>query len=469
MAKKKETYLCTSCGFESGKWMGQCPQCKEWNTLEIAAAPAGAAALTSPLKSIKPSDSIKRLGEVPVNTNSRIVTGIGEFDRVMGGGIVKDSITILAAKPGAGKSTLLLQVAQDVAAQGLRVLYVSGEESESQIRRRAGRILEKIHEQIWVQSTASMNEVLGAIYSVNPQLVIADSIQTFALEDYPSRPGSPTQTIECTNCLLQAAKNPEAPRAVLMAGQLTKEDELAGVRALEHMVDTVLYMEAEQGEDLRVLAATKNRFGSTGEMGFFTMEEKGLVPIDNPSEYFMTRRDPGQEVSGSAITVVREGTRPMIAEIETLVSQSFTPYPSRISDCMKKDQLNTLISILEQRGGIPLYDKNVVVKTTGGLKLSQPSVNLALIASLVSSVTKKGIPSDTALIGDVGLTGELKRVPSLEIRLRELDRMEFRRVFLPYGSLRKESVAKFPNLEVFQLKTLSSVIQKIFGDLKRSF
>lgn len=183
MAKKKETYLCANCGFESGKWMGQCPQCKEWNTLEVAAAPAGAAALTSPLKSVRPADSVKKLGEVAVDTNSRIVTGIGEFNRVMGGGIVKDSISILAAKPGAGKSTLLLQVAQDVAAQGLRVLYVSGEESESQIRRRAGRVLDKIHEQIWVQSTTSMNEVLGAIESVNPHLVIADSIQTFALED----------------------------------------------------------------------------------------------------------------------------------------------------------------------------------------------------------------------------------------------------------------------------------------------
>ena len=223
-----------------------------------------------------------------------------------------------------------------------------------------------------------------------------------------------------------------------MAGQLTKDDELAGVRSLEHMVDTVLYMEADNGEELRMLSATKNRFGSTGEMGFFTMEEDGLKAIDNPSEYFMTRRAVGQEVTGSALTVVKEGTRPVIAEVEALVSQSFTPYPSRISECMKRDQLSTLISILEQRGGQPLYDKNVVIKTTGGLKLNQQSANLAVILAIVSSSLRKSIPVDHVFIGDVGLTGELKKVPQMESRIRELQRMGFKRVYIPAGALRRE-------------------------------
>lgn len=413
--------------------------------------------------------NLKPLRDIKTDRSRRYQTGIGEFDRVLGGGIVRDSLTIIAAKPGAGKSTLLLQAAEMLAQQGLTVLYVSGEESESQIRRRAERILDGIHEKIWVHSTTSLNQLLGAVGELDPKVLIVDSIQTMSLDEIASRPGSPTQVMECTQALMKLAKDADQPRAVIMAGQLTKDDELAGVRALEHMVDTVLYMEAENGDDLRTLSATKNRFGSTGEMGFFTMEEEGLKPIDNPSEYFMTRRVPGQEVNGSALTVVREGTRPVIAEIEALVSQSFTPYPSRTSECMKRDQLSTLISILEQRGGQPLYDKNVVVKTTGGLKLTQQSANLAVILAMVSSALKKSIPAGYVFIGDVGLTGELKKVPQLESRIRELERMGFEKVFIPAGALREEILRKYPGIEVIGLRTLSQVLRNVFGDIKPVF
>lgn len=415
------------------------------------------------------SEGLQQLKKVLIQSNDRIVTHMREFNRVLGGGLVRDSISIIAARPGAGKSTLLLQTAQDVAEAGYRVLYVSGEESESQLRRRAARILKEIHENIWVHATSHLNEVLSAIDMIDPALIILDSIQTFFLDEYPSRPGSPTQVLECTNAIMKIAKDPRHPRAVLMAGQLTKEDELAGVRALEHMVDTVLYMEADPAEELRTLSATKNRFGSTGEMGFFTMEENGLQAIDNPSQYFMTKRDPAEGVTGSALSVLKEGTRPMIAEIESLISQSFTPYPSRIAECMKRDQLATLISILEQRGGIALFDKNVVVKSTGGLKLSQQSVNLAVIMSLVSSALKKSIPSDTVFIGDVGLTGELKKVPSLETMTREIGRMGFRRIFVPPESIRPELKKKLADTVVIEARTLTEVIRQVFGDYHRKF
>ena len=469
MAKSKQTYVCQKCGFESAKWMGQCPECHAWNTLEEKKAFQPLSGNQIAYNHTKVSKGIQQLKKVSIQSSDRIVTGMTELNRVLGGGLVKDSITIIAARPGAGKSTLLLQAAQDIAKLGQKVLYVSGEESESQLRRRATRILSEIHENIWVHSTSHLNEVLTAIDELDPTLIILDSIQTFFLDEFPSRPGSPTQVLECTNAIMKIAKDPQHPRAVLMAGQLTKEDELAGVRALEHMVDTVLYMEADPAEELRTLSATKNRFGSTGEMGFFTMEENGLQGIDNPSQYFMTKREAGEGVTGTALSVIKEGTRPMIAEIETLISQSFTPYPSRIAECMKRDQLATLISILEQRGGIALYDKNVVVKTTGGLKLNQQSVNLAVIMSLVSSALKKSIPADTVFIGDVGLTGEIKKVPSIESMVREIGRMGFKRLIIPKDSIKAEFKSKFRITEVLEVYTLTDVIRMIFGDYKRKF
>jgi DNA repair protein RadA/Sms len=305
-----------------------------------------------------------------------------------------------------------------------------------------------------------MNNVLGCIDDVDPDLIIIDSIQTFVLEEYPARPGTPTQTMECANLLLRVAKDAERPRAVILVGQMTKDNELAGLRALEHLVDTVLVLDGEEGEELKQLAATKNRYGSTGEMGFFSMRENGLVPIDNPSEYFMTQRDPGEEVNGSALTVVKEGTRPIILEIESLVSASYTPYPTRIGESLKKDQLNTLISILEQRANIELYTKNVIIKTTGGFRLKENSSNLAVMMSIVSSAKKKSIPTDTVFIADIGLTGELKKVPTLESRIRELERMGFRRVFVAKDAIKNKK--SFERIEIITCNTLADVIQRVF-------
>ncbi len=270
--------------------------------------------------------------------------------------------------------------------------------------------------------------------------------------------------MECASALVQSAKNKARPRAVFMIGQMNKNDEIAGLRALEHLVDTVLVLEGEGAEELRSLIATKNRFGSTGEMGFFAMTEKGLTSIDNPSEYFVTRRKKEDAVSGSAITVLREGSRAVVAEIESLVSNSFTAYPLRISENMKKDTLNTLLSVLEQRGGLKLYDKNVVVKTTGGLFLKEQAASLAVLMSIVSGVKDVPLPSDWAFIADVGLTGELKKIPAMEGRIRELDRMGFTKVFVAAEGARK---VKLDNLEVVECKNLTHLLGKIFPKGKK--
>lgn len=456
--KTKTMYLCSACGYQTAKWMGKCPNCDEWNTLEEsvtqkASGKSGAVSKREP---------IQRLTEVEIRGEERLLTGIGEFDRVMGGGIVRDSVTIITSPPGGGKSTLSLMIAGKLAEAGLRVLYASGEESDSQIRSRANRILKQIADNIWVLADTSMDRVLESIAEVDADFIILDSIQTFSLSEFlPSRAGNPTQTMECASALVHMAKNKARPRAALMIGQMNKNDEIVGVRALEHLVDAVLVLEGDQ--ELRALVATKNRFGNTGEMGFFTMEEAGLVSVDNPSEYFMTKRKAEDAVSGSAITVLREGSRPVVVEIESLVSDSFTPYPSRISETMKKDTLNTLLSILEQRGGIKLYDKNVVAKTTGGLQLKEQSGNLAVLMSIASAVKNIALPSDWAFLADVGLTGELKKIPSAEVRIKELDRMGFSKVFVAQGAVKEK---KWEHIQVIEFKNLGQILRYIMGNAK---
>lgn len=460
--KSKIVYICSNCKFEQVKWSGRCPNCNTWNSFEESEIlKKGNVKVNTYIKSGTVTKKAQRLSEVKVFNSDRIVTDINEFNRVVGGGIVRDSISILAAKPGAGKSTLLLQVAYDISKKGFRVLYASGEESESQIRKRTDRIISELSdESIWIYSDISLNNVVSVINEIDPDFIIIDSIQTFILEEYLSRPGSPTQTMECANELLRIAKNANRPRAIMIVGQMTKEDELAGVRALEHLVDCVLMIEGDNLEELRSLICTKNRFGSTGEVGFFSMTEQGMVSIDNPSQFFMTQRDDSNEVFGSCLSVVKEGNRCIVVEIESLVSNSITPYPSRISDCLKRDQLNTLISILEERGRIKLFDKNIVIKSTGGIRLREQCVNLSVIISIVSSLKNKAVDNGYVFIGDVGLTGEIKRVPSMELRLKEVDRLGFKRVYVPYGENYK--VGSFKNIEIRAFKYIHEVIYDLF-------
>jgi DNA repair protein RadA/Sms len=457
--KEKSIFECTICGYQSTKWLGKCPDCNNWNSLEEITVSANKK--RNPKSAVKTGSVLSKLNEVKGSKSDRIITSINEFNRVMGGGIVRDSLTILTAPPGGGKSTLTLMIADDLAKKGYKVLYASGEESESQIKNRADRILDSICENIWIISDDSMDNVLEAIKKVEPDLIIIDSIQTFTLEEFlPARAGNPTQTMQCANELLKVAKSGDKPRAVIVIGQMNKSDQISGLRALEHLVDAVLLIEGETEEELRAVLATKNRFGNTGEMGFFHMTEKGMVSIDNPSQFFMTKRNKEELISGSALTVIREGSRPIIVEIESLVSNSYTPYPSRIAESIGKEKLNTLISILEQRSGANLYNKNVVIKVTGGLRIKEPSINLATIMSIASALYDKGISNDIVFIADVGLTGELKRVPALEGRLKELDRMGFGEVYVAKGATSKS--AKFENIIIKEVNTLKEVINDIF-------
>lgn len=460
--KSKIVYICSECKFEQPKWTGRCPNCGVWNSFLESEVLKKTNSKSNPNNRITSvSKKAQKLSDIKVLNSDRIITDLHEFNRVVGGGIVRDSISILAARPGAGKSTLLLQVAHDISKKGFKVLYASGEESESQIKKRADRIIgECLEENIWIYSDISLNNVLEVVKEVDPDFIIIDSIQTFVLEEYSSRPGSPIQTMECANELLRIAKNINRPRAVIIVGQMTKEDELAGVRALEHLVDCVLMIEGDSLEELRSLVCSKNRFGSTGEVGFFSMTERGMISIDNPSQFFMTKRDEKDEVFGSSLSVMKEGNRCIIVEIESLVSNSMAPYPSRISDCLKKDQLNTLISILEERGKIKLFDKNVVIKATGGIRLREQCVNLAVIISIVSSLKNKSIDNGYVFIGDVGLTGEIKRVPSMELRLKEVDRIGFSKVYVPEGENYKNF--KFKNIEVKPFRYIYEVINDVF-------
>lgn len=465
--KTKMVYRCSSCMSESPKWSAKCLQCGSFGTIEEfevskKSTTGGGGKVISSTSKV----SIRRLKDIQTNNSHRIVSSLNEFNRVMGGGIVRDSVSIITAKPGAGKSTLLLQIANDLGSKGYKVLYATGEESDSQIKSRADRILKNMSDNIWVLPDNSMNSVLSHVEEIDPDLIIVDSIQTFTLEEYfPSRAGSPTQTMECANAMVKLAKNAKRPRAIILVGQMNKNEEMAGLRSLEHLVDTVLVIEGENEETLRELQSTKNRFGGTGEMGFFSMTEEGLVSIDNPSEYFMTVRGEHDKVSGSALTVVREGTRPIILEIESLVSTSFMPYPTRIGEGLRRDHLNILVSILEQRAKFNLLNKNVVIKTTGGLKVKENAINLAILMSIVSSFSEKPIPSSYVFIADVGLTGELKKVPSTEQRIRELDRMGFEKAYIAPGTFSRKVV--FENIKVVEKKTLIEVIYDVFGALER--
>lgn len=453
MAKIKKAYQCTNCGHSQGVWAGQCPSCKKWGSLvEVVVKEEKNQNI------IFEENKAKKLKSIEVNKDLRIKSSYKEFDRVMGDGLIRDSVSILTARPGAGKSTLLLQLSKSYADIGLKVLYVSGEESESQIKSRADRIMAKLPENVWILSTNSMDQAISEIKKIDADIVFLDSIQTFSLREFDNKQGSPTQTIEVANKAVEIAKDPKKKRAIIMIGHMTKANEMAGLRTLEHLVDTVLILDGESDEDLRILTTSKNRFGRTGEIGLFSMTEDGLLEISNPSQYFISQRD--SDVEGSAIAVTKEGSRLLEVEIESLVSKSFLPYPQRIGDSLRKDELNTLISILQERAGLNLFDYNVIIKTTGGLKLSEPSVNLAIMVSIASSFLKKSVSDKTVFIAEVGLTGELKKVPQIRQRLKELERLGYEKCFIAKNSL---DISEFKSLKVIELANIREVLEVLFG------
>ncbi len=449
---KNNLFRCTECGYESVGSFGKCPGCGKWGTM-VEKEPELVKSINVKGKRNIGSGVVSKLSEVKGLNSDRVMSNINELDRVMGGGIVRDSVTILTARPGAGKSTLLLQLSNKLGELGYKVLYASGEESESQIKKRAERILDKTSDNLYVISTNSLNEVEQSVRSMCIDVLIVDSIQTFVLDEYlPSRAGSPTQSLECAYKCVEIAKDKENPRIVFLVGQMNKEDELSGLRSIEHLVDTVLYIEGEKGEALRSLVATKNRYGSTGEMGFFQMEDKGLISIDNPSEYFMTTRE--SPVKGSALGAIKEGSRPIVLEVESLMSKSFTPYPSRITDSIKKDSLNICISILEDTMNLKLFDQNVVLKAVGGFRTYDPSLNFAIIMSIASSYYGKPLNKDVVFIGDVALTGEIRKSQSLSEKIKEADRTGVSEIAISD----RNGDFKATNAKVIKFKNISEAI-----------
>lgn len=453
MAKKKSLYVCKDCSYETTGYFGKCPSCGNWGSLEEKTNNEPS---NENIKININKNTSKKLNDLNIQSESRIITDIGELNRVMGNGIIKDSVTILTAKPGAGKSTLLLQLAEDLSIKSHKVFYVSGEESESQIKNRAIR-LNIVSNDIWIMSSNSINEIENEIEIIDPDIIIFDSIQTIVDENMTQKSGSPTQINEVSNRIVRISKYSNKKRASFIVGQMTKADELAGVRTLEHLVDCVLVLEMGASDQIRTLYSTKNRYGDTGEVGFFEMTEKGLLSIDNPSEFFVSSSNEG---FGKALSVLKHGSRYVIGEVETLVSKSFYPYPQRISESVNRDNLNIIASILEETADIRLEDKNIILKATGGAKIKDVASDLSIAMSIASSYFKKRIDNKVVFCGEIGLTGEIKKTQNIKSRINEVSRLGYEKIVISKDQNIDD--IDHTSIDIVKVKDLKTLIQDFF-------
>ena len=422
MSKTRSVFRCTDCGAEQPKWAGKCDACGAWNTLvEEAVGRSGGSAV----RGVPTGQPPIRLTDLKQSATARWKTGLAEFDFVLGGGIVPGSVTLVGGEPGIGKSTLLMQVAARLESAGVRTLYVSGEESPDQLRLRADRLGENAGS-IHVLGETRLEAIVHHAAALGARVVLLDSIQTTYTEELEGAPGNVGQVRECAARMMRFAK--ESGPAVLLVGHVTKGGGIAGPKTLEHIVDTVLYFEGESTLDHRILRAVKNRFGSVDEIGVFQMTAAGLEPVANPAAAFLAGRTTG--VSGSAVTALMEGTRPMLVEIQALASKAGFGTPQRVATGLDHRRLAVLLAVLERRGGLPFGNLDVFVNVTGGVRLAEPSTDLAVLAALVSSVHDRPVPGDALFVGEVGLGGEIRPVAGVERRLAEASRQGFRRVFL---------------------------------------
>ncbi|MBP5222890.1 MAG: DNA repair protein RadA [Lachnospiraceae bacterium] len=433
MAKSKMTsiFFCQNCGYESAKWMGQCPGCKSWNTMvEETVERSDLKSSGGQLKSRAAASQPCVLSEVTIREQDKVVTGIGELDRVLGGGIVQGSMTLVGGDPGIGKSTLLLQVCRQVSAAGHRVLYISGEESQVQIKMRADRI-GSFDPNMLLLCETSLDAIAETIRKQKPEIVVIDSIQTMYSENVSSAPGSVSQVREATAVLLQLAKG--LLISVFIVGHVTKEGTVAGPRVLEHMVDTVLYFEGDRHASYRILRSVKNRFGSTNEIGVFEMHEEGLAEVKNPSEYMLSGRP--ENASGSVVTCSMEGTRPLLIEIQGLVCYSNFGIPRRQTTGTDFNRVNLLMAVLEKRSGLQLSGCDAYVNITGGLKVAEPAIDLAIVLAVVSSFRNKALPPKLVAFGEVGLSGEVRAVSQADQRVAEAEKLGFEICMIPKANL----------------------------------
>ena len=451
MAKAKSTaFFCQNCGYESAKWQGQCPACHEWNTFteEPVAKITGSAAVKKAAAEIRPV----RLSEIQTDESQRISSGMEELDRVLGGGIVAGSLMLVGGDPGIGKSTLLLQVCHNLTGTGHKVLYVSGEESVQQIKLRAKRIGD-FKDDLMLLCETNLELVRSVIEKIRPEIVVIDSIQTMYHEAVSAAPGSVSQVREATNVLMQIAKGMGI--SIFLVGHVTKEGVVAGPRVLEHMVDTVLYFEGDRYASYRILRGVKNRFGSTNEIGVFEMRQSGLREVTNPSEYMLDGKP--ENASGSIVACSMEGSRPILIEIQALVCHTNLPMPRRTTAGTDFNRVNLLLAVLEKRAGMQMSACDVYVNIAGGIRMTEPAIDLGLILALVSSYKDIAIDEKTIAFGEVGLSGEIRSVNMARQRVQEAKKLGFETVLMPKVSMK--ALQKVEGIRIIGLETVRDAVQ----------
>ncbi|MDD7411962.1 MAG: DNA repair protein RadA [Eubacteriales bacterium] len=456
MAKQKTVYVCSQCGYETARWLGKCPDCGSWNTLtEQLAAPAA-----PEIKQLKRAPGTGAepmiIDDIPLDSMLRHSTGIGELDRVLGGGIVEGSLLLVGGDPGIGKSTLLTQVSAHYAQDGHRVLYVSGEESARQIKMRAQR-LGASGSQLYILSENDMSAVEKQMEKIGPDLMIVDSIQTMYRPDMAAAPGSVSQVRESASVLMRAAKTTGC--AIILVGHVTKEGSLAGPRVLEHMVDAVLYFEGDRQHQYRLLRAVKNRFGSVNELGMFEMTSQGMREVENASEVLLSSRAHNQ--SGSVVMCAMEGSRPLLVDVQALVATTVFGNPRRMASGVDQGRLALLLAVLEKRSGLPLYNQDVYINIAGGMTLDEPGADLALCAAIASSHKNRVLGGSWAVMGEVGLAGEVRPVGQADRRVAECARMGFTDLILPHGNLR--GLTAPDGLTLHPVNTLNEALRLLLG------
>ena len=449
MAKARTVFFCNHCGNETPKWQGRCPACGAWNTIEEhTEKPTPGRAKAAP---VGMSRRPQKLSEVDSDNEIRFTTGMAELDRVLGGGAVLGSLVLVGGAPGIGKSTLLLQICKSLC-QGHRVLYVSGEESERQLKLRADR-LGVTSESLYILSETRLSDILAAVEELAPNILIIDSIQTLYNEENESSPGSVSQVKDCTLSMMQLSKSQGL--TIFLVGHINKDGNIAGPKVLEHMVDCVLYFEGDQNSSYRLLRAAKNRFGSTNEIGVFEMMDRGLVEVPNPSQMLLSGRPEG--ASGTCVACVMEGTRPVLAEVQALVSKTMLNAPRRTADGFDFNRAILLLAVTEKRAGMKLSMFDAYINVIGGLHLEEPGADLSVVLAIASSYRDAPIPGDLVAIGEVGLTGEVRSVSHVNQRLGEVRRMGFRKCIIPNGGHEKLEIPE--GLEVYKVRNLREAIE----------
>ena len=449
MSKSRVKYICSNCGYETLRWLGKCPECENWNsfTEEIIETSKRKPTIT------KSKFELNTIESISANEEDRIKTGINEFDRVLGGGLMPGSVILLGGDPGIGKSTLAMQATANIKQ---KVLYATGEESEKQIKLRASR-LNLNSKEFYVQAETNLSDILGAIHQLSPSVVVIDSIQTMYRGELDNSPGTITQIRECTALLMEEAKKKHY--SVIIIGHVTKEGMIAGPKLLEHMVDTVIQFEGESNYSFRILRAQKNRFGSTNEIGVFEMHEDGLREVKNPSELFLSERE--KQTPGSVVTSSIEGTRPILLEVQALVTPSNYGYPQRVSNGFDQRRLSILLAVLEKRANVRVSATNVFVNIAGGIRITEPAADLAVCSAIASSLSDKVIDNQTIIIGEVGLGGEIRSVGHIDKRIQEAEKLGFKTALIPAGNSKG---AKYS--EKIKIQSVENLHQAIDSILK---